>query len=236
MPSESAGLASLLSGTRRPDVPSDHPAGDSSQIMTTQVTTTTSSTGRCDDKRSEFLLETYRQTSTHLGRHISGVWQCVGVVGAALIIFAQDKDKPLNDYACALVVLLCGWLAATTLDASNWFNRNLAIINNVERLFLTSADLKLVHPFFGAHRPAGRLAKHFHIQLLLSGSVCLLVLTYHFLERVHPGFSLPWSSFQFSRALPYLLTPIVVVALALLQRHYQGKDTDFQQDAPGISI
>lgn len=204
--------------------------------MTTQVTTTATATGRCDDKRSEFLLETYRQTSTHLGRHISGVWQCVGVVGAALIVFAQDKDKPLNDYACALVVLLCGWLAATTLDAGNWFNRNLAIITNVERLFLTSTDLNIVHPFFGAHRPPGRLAKHFHIQLLLSGAVCLLVLIYHFLERVLPGFSLPWSNFQFSRALPYLLAPIVVVALIRLQRHYRRKDEEFQKAAPGISL
>lgn len=204
--------------------------------MTTQATTTATPTGRCDDKRSEFLLETYRQTSTHMGRHISGVWQCVGVVGAALIVFAQDKDKPLNDYGCALIVLLCGWLAATTLDASNWFNRNLAIITNVERLFLTSADLKLVHPFFGAHRPKGRLAKHFHIQMLLSGAVFLLVLVYHFLERVQPGFSLPWSNFQFSRALPYLLAPIVVVALIRLQRHYRRKDEEFQRAAPGISI
>jgi hypothetical protein len=204
--------------------------------MTIQATTTATPTGRCDDKRSEFLLETYRQTSTHLGRHISGVWQCVGVVGAALIVFAQDNDKLLNDYACALVVLLCGWLAATTLDASNWFNRNLAIITNVERLFLTSADLKLVHPFFGAHRPHGRLAKHFQIQLLLSAAVCSLVLAYHFLERVQPGFSLPWSNFQFSRALPYLLAPIVVVALIRLQRHYRRRDEEFQKAAPGISI
>ena len=49
---------------------------------------------RCDEKRAEFLLEVYRQTSAHLGRHILGVWQCVGVVGAALIVFAQEKDKP----------------------------------------------------------------------------------------------------------------------------------------------
>lgn len=239
MSSETGGIASSLLDIRRPDDdqrPSNHPAGDLTQIMTTPATTTATSTARCDDMRPEFLLETYRQTSTHLGRHISGVWQCVGVAGAALIVFAQDKDKSLNDYACALVVLLCGWLAATTLDASNWFNRNLAIITNVERLFLTSADLKLVHPFFDGHRPPGRLAKHFHIQLLLSAAVCLLVLIYHFVERVQPGFSLPWSNFQFSRALPYLLAPMVAVALFRLQRHYQKKDEEFQEAAPGISL
>jgi hypothetical protein len=160
----------------------------------------------------------------------------VGVVGAALIVFAQDKDTPLNDYSCALVVLLCGWLAATTLDASNWFNRNLAIITNVERLFLTSHDLSLVHYFFGGHRPPGRHAQHFIIQLWLSGAVGVLVLCYHFVERVLPGLSLPWSNFQLSRALPYLLTPFLLMALVWLQRHYSKKDREFQRKSPGIVL
>src|ERR1700687_2057949 len=101
-----------------------------------------------EHRRDEFLLEMYRQTSMHLGRHVAGVWQCVGVVGAAFVTFAVDKDKPLSDYACALVILLCAWLIATTLDASNWFNRNIAIIRNIERLFLKPSDAKLVHPYF----------------------------------------------------------------------------------------
>jgi hypothetical protein len=193
-------------------------------------------TPRCDAKREDFLLETYRQTSTHLGRHITGLWQCVGVVGAALIVFAQDKDKPLNDYACTLVMLLCGWLAATTLDASNWFNRNLAIITNVERLFLRVDDLKLVHHFFGAHRPPGKFAQHFEIQLWLSGGVAALVLWYHFVERVVPGFSLPWSHFQLARALPYAMALILSVTLVRLHLHYVRKDEEFQRKSPGIVV
>lgn len=191
---------------------------------------------RCDDKRAEFLLEIYRQTSAHLGRHISGVWQCVGVVGAALVVFAQNKDHPLNDYSCALVVLLCGWLAATTLDASNWFNRNLAIISNVERLFLRPDDLKNVHYFFAKHRPPGQLAQHFSIQLFLSAAVYVLVLCYHFSERVLPGLSLPWSNFQPSRALPYVVAGTVLAALVWLARHYKRKDAKFHAESPGISL
>lgn len=72
-------------------------------------------------------------------------------------MFALDKDKPLNDYACALAIMLCGWLIATTLDASNWFNRNITIIGNIERLFLRPDDNKLVHPFFSKHRVQGIL-------------------------------------------------------------------------------
>lgn len=201
----------------------------------TQTSISSTAGVRCDEKRAEFLLEIYRQTSAHLGRHITGVWQCVGVVGAALIVFAQDKDKPLNDYACVLVVLLCGWFAATTLDASNWFNRNLAIITNVERLFLSSDDLKLVHYFFEKHRPAGQHAQHFSIQLCLSAAVCALVLCYHFADRVYPGLSLPWSNFQVSRAMPYLIAPIVLSALVWLAQHYKKKDRKFHSKSPGIS-
>lgn len=206
-------------------------------IMTVQDSTTSSEAiGRCDSQRCEFLLETYRQTSTHLGRHISGLWQCVGVVGAALIVFAQDKDKPLNDYACTLAILLCGWLAATTLDASNWFNRNLAIITNIERLFLTVEDRRLVHYFFVAHRPPGKHAQHFGIQLWLAGAVAVLILGYHFVERVWPGFSLPWSHLQLSRALPYVWTLVVAGALGWLQAQYQKKAKEFLEKSPGISL
>lgn len=201
-----------------------------------QLSTPHAAAVRCDDKRAEFLLEVYRQTSAHLGRHVSGVWQCVGVVGAALIIFAQDLNNPLNDYACALVVLLCGWLAATTLDASNWFNRNLMIINNVERLFLSEADLRHVHYFFEKHRPVGQQAQHFTIQLCLSGAVWLLVVFYHFAERVMPGFSLPWSNFQPSQAMPYLFTLVLFGTLIRLRLHYKKKDEVFHTRSPGTSL
>jgi hypothetical protein len=192
--------------------------------------------GRCDHKREEFLLELYRQTSGHMGRHISGVWQCVGVVGAALIVFAQDKSTSLNDYSCTLVVLLCGWLAATTLDASNWFNRNLRIITNLERLFLTSRDLTLVHYFFGKHRKAGGHAQHFGIQLFLSGAVGLLVLAYHFSERVRPLSALTAPQFDWPRPLPYLTAVVVLLALSWLASHFRTKDAEFKVKSPGITL
>jgi hypothetical protein len=186
--------------------------------------------------REEFLLELYRQTSGHMGRHILGVWQCVGVVGAALIVFAQDKNTHLNDYACTLVVLLCGWLAATTLDASNWFNRNLAIITNLERLFLSPRDLTLVHHFFGKHRKAGSHAQHFGIQLFLSAAVGLLVLAYHFAERVQPSSALPVPQFDWPRPLPYLTAAIVMLALFWLASHFRAKDAEFRARSPGIAL
>jgi hypothetical protein len=161
---------------------------------------------QCSERRCDFLLEIYKQTSMHLGRHVAGVWQCVGVAGGALIAFMVDKNTPLNDFACALVILLCGWLVATTLDASNWFNRNIAIIANIERLFLSTADAKYVHYFFTEHRPPGKPAEHFLIQILLAVSVMMLLLVYHLVWRVWDGFRLPLTQFEFPRALPYQRT------------------------------
>jgi hypothetical protein len=188
----------------------------------------------CFERRGEFLLEMYRQTSVHLGRHVSGVWQCVGVVGGALAVFALDKDKPLNDYACALVVMLCGWLIATTMDASNWFNRNITIISNIERLFLQADDAKVVHPFFLGHRRAGKHAEHFRIQIWLGVAVAALVLMYHFGARVWDGLSSPMSSFQPSRALPYALALVVGAACVVLLRNYKRKDEELQAKSPGL--
>jgi hypothetical protein len=188
---------------------------------------------RCLSHRPEFLLEFYRQASVHLGRHVTGVWQCVGVVGAALAVFAIDKNNQLNDYVCALVVMLCGWLAASTLDASNWFNRNLALISNTERLFLTEQDLTLVHPYFKGHRDAGKQAEHFGIQLVLAGSVGTLVLVYHFIERVWPGFSLPLSYFQPARLLPYIVAPATLALVIWLACKFKGKDRVLKRNAPG---
>ncbi|WP_186454158.1 hypothetical protein, partial [Variovorax beijingensis] len=125
---------------------------------------------------------------------------------------------------------------AWLIDRIHWFNRNLAIITNIERLFLNSDDLKLVHPFFGKHRAPGKYAQHFEIQFWLSGAVGALVLCYHFVERVIPGFSLPLANFQLARALPYLLTPVVLIALVRLHRHYVKKDEEFQQKSPGIVL
>lgn len=190
----------------------------------------------CRSRREEFLLEMYIQSSLHLSRHVAGIWQCVGVVGGALAVFALDKDKPLNDYACTLAVMLCGWLVATTLDASNWFNRNITIIGNIERLFLNSDDNKLVHPFFTKHRVPGRPAEHFVIQMALGAAVGCLLLVYHFVTRVKDGLALPWSSFEFSRALPYAAAGAIGLACVSLSFFLKKKDAKLQEASPGLKL
>lgn len=176
----------------------------------------------------------YIQTSAHLSRHVSGVWQCVGVAGGALAAFSVDKNVPLNDYACTLAILLCGWLIATTLDASNWFNRNITIISNIERLFLRQEDAELIHPFFLKHRAPGEPVRHFRIQIWLGLAVAALVLGYHYATRLQGNVSGPW--FEHSRLLPYVAAAVVALACIKVYRTTKEDDQKLQQKSPGLKL
>lgn len=189
------------------------------------------------DDRREFLLEMYRQMMNDINRHITVVWQSVGVVVGAFAIFALVEKKVMSlDIAATTVVVLCAWLLAHLLDASYWYNRNLAIIANIERQFLQQSDLRDIHYYFGKHRPDNKMISHLRIQGGLGAGLAIVVVLYHFLERVLPGMSASCSLIDPVRALPYVAA---VVALYWLSRLRQTKDAgyaEFVKNSPGIDI
>jgi hypothetical protein len=127
------------------------------------------------------------------------------------------------------------WLLGHLLDASNWYNRNLVIIANIERQFLTDSDQRDIQYYFVHHRPH-KMITHLRLQALLGFAVGGVVLWFHFIERVWPGINSPWSNFSSFRALPYVVLvcgSIVVVDLWL--RNYYGF-TEFKQKSPGIAV
>jgi hypothetical protein len=170
------------------------------------------------EPRSEFLLEMYRQTSSHLNRHILLSWQSIGVVGGALAVFVLgDKNEMMADarldFAVAIVTLLCGWSIAHVYDANNWFERNLHIITNIERQFLTHQDAKDIHPYFLSHRgerSKKRLVGHLRIQLAMAISLSIILLLYHFYQRIYPGLGLTLEHLQPVRGTPYVVGAICV--------------------------
>ena len=111
-------------------------------------------------KRPEFLIEIYKQIMADINRHIVVVWQSIGVLLGSFAIMGLAEKKVLSlDFAAGLFIAICAWSLALLIDSSYWYNRNLCIIANIERLFLRSEDLQQVHYYFGAHRPNnGRLA------------------------------------------------------------------------------
>jgi hypothetical protein len=105
------------------------------------------------------------------------------------------------------------WLIAHLYDASNWYNRNLAIIANIERQFLKASDLRDIQYYFGKHREKSTTLTHLMIQYALALGIAGLSLFYHFALRVLPGIHQPLKNFEFTRSLPYL---VVVLAVGFL--------------------
>lgn len=189
------------------------------------------------DRRDEFLLEMYKQVSNHLNRHILGNWQFIGVLaGAVGFLTLTDKGILSLDFASAIVIAICAWLIANTLDASNWFNRNINIISNIERQFLNRDDLKEIHPYFDSHRPSGSIISFFKIQLALGVAIAFLILLYHFYKKVLPNWLCFDCTLDFPKFLPYLTALVAFFWCRKLWKKYEEDDISFDTKTPGKLI
>lgn len=190
-----------------------------------------------NDRRDEFLVEMYQQMFNDINRHIMVVWQSVGVVVGAFAIFALVEKHVLSlDIAASIMILLCAWLYAHLVDSGYWYNRNLAIIANIERQFLTKDDLRNIHYYFGKHRPTNKMITHLRIQQALGVGLSGLILLYHFLTRVWPGFSLPLSMFEPVRALPYVVAVAAIIYGVFLRKDRDKAYAEFIENSPGIDV
>jgi hypothetical protein len=179
----------------------------------------------------------YDQLFNDINRHIMVVWQSVGVLVGAFAIFALVEKKVVSlDIAASIILLLSAWLLAHLYDASYWYNRNLVMIANIERQFLNKTDLKEIHYYFGEHRPGNAMIRHLEIQFVLGIGLGLIVLLYHFVDRVLPGLSMPISSFDPLRAFPYILCIAAVYYLVSLKKKCIRKYNNFLKNSPGKSV
>lgn len=187
--------------------------------------------------REEFLLKMYDQMFNDINRHIMVIWQSIGVLVGAFAIFALVEKNVISlDIATSIILLLSAWLIAHLFDAAYWYNRNLAIIANIERQFLLSTDLKDIHYYFGAHRQKNKMIEHLRIQLSLGAALAGLVLLYHFFDRVVPGFSSPISNFEPARSLPYIVVVAAIIYLRKLKVDAAEKYKEFIDNSPGAEV
>ncbi|WPO00694.1 hypothetical protein [Pseudomonas sp. MUP55] len=187
--------------------------------------------------REDLLLKMYDQMFNDINRHILVVWQSVGVLIGAFAVFALvEKNVVSIDFAVCIVLLLALWLMAHLFDAAYWYNRNLVIIANIERQFLVEKDPKEIHYYFGSHRPTNKMIYHLRIQMMLGLVLALLVLGYHFFDRVVPGFSLPLCNFSVARSLPYILAVVSSGYLIWLKWLNVKKYKEFLRESPAKPI
>jgi hypothetical protein len=195
-----------------------------------------------NDRRDAFLLEMYRQMSTHLNRHILLSWQSVGVVAGALVVFilsdeVEARSDARLDFVVGVVALLCAWCIAHVFDANNWFERNLHIITNIERQFLNAADSREIHYFFTSHRGERSkrrwLIEHLRIQMLMAAVLWTLLLAFHFYQRVYPGLGLSLDHFEWNRSLPYIVSLVTALYCVAIARDRKNDYEKLAKESPG---
>jgi hypothetical protein len=114
--------------------------------------------------------------------------------------------------------------------------RNLVIIANIERQFLTKNDLRDIHYYFGKHRSKSSMLTHLKIQFALGASIGALFLLFHFITRVAPGFGSPWSNFEAQRSLPYVVLVASIWFLMRLRSNRRAAYDEFLSNSPGIDV
>jgi predicted outer membrane lipoprotein len=179
----------------------------------------------------------YSQLWNNINRHLTVIWQSVGVLASAFAILSLvEKQIVTLDCAAAVVVLISGWLIAHTYDASNWFNRNQAIISNIERQFLRKSDTAEIHCYFEKYRKVGAMLHHLRIQQMFGLGIGAIMLAYHFWTQVVPGIGAPWSTFSFPKCLPYLTLLACAFGVLYIRRKAREDETELSTKSPGKPV
>jgi hypothetical protein len=187
--------------------------------------------------RNDFLMKMYDQMYADINRNVLVVWQSIGVLVGALAVYALVEKQVIPlDFATTFVLLICGWSVAHLYEATYWYNRNLAIIANIERQFLTTNDLQDIQYYFGEHRQVNKMLDQFKIQYALAIAIAFLFLVFHFVMRVVPGIGAPWRGFEIQRALPYVFVLAIAGFIFRFKGRYEKKYREFLKNSPGISV
>lgn len=184
------------------------------------------------DTRSEFLLHLYDALWQNIDRHINIVWQPIAALGASLFVLTLVSEGFVSmDAATTVIVGLVWWYVANIIDANAWYTRNLLIISNIERAFLTTGDDELIHFYYTKHR-AFKPVTHFSIQASLGIGMGLFVVSYHFWLVVRPGLN-PSASLDVTQWLPYLVAAMATIGLWRLWKDRKQKYELLQSRSPG---
>lgn len=192
--------------------------------------------GTAYDRRPDFLIAMYGQLMGDINRHIVVVWQMVGVLGAAIagLIIAENQGVPAA-YAVILILVVIGWVVEHLHDSSFWYNRNLVMIANIERVFLTPADVDRIHPYFAAHRQKGSFLTHLQVHRHYALAIALLVVLYFLVKSVWPTLD-PEAPLDFGKILALVAFAFVLLRDQILWRRYDKKYAEYLAISPGITV
>lgn len=185
------------------------------------------------DTRDTFLLKMYEAMWGNINRHITLVWQAIAVLAGAIGALGLVEAKVLSiDMATTFIVLLAGWQIANVFDANSWYNRNLLIIANIERQFLTPPDSREIHWYFTRHRDY-ELVDHYKIHFYFGLAIAILVLCRHFYVQIYVGGLVPWSIADF---IPYVTSLASAYFLFSFHKKRINKYKELRAKSPGRLI
>lgn len=189
-----------------------------------------------DNYRKEFLLKMYEQLCSEINRSILLVWQAVGVLVSAFALFSLvEKSIIPIDVAVSLLVLLSAWLTSHIYNSNYWYNRNLAIIANIEKQFLFTTDQLEIHYYFGQHRATKSVLSELKIQLFLILGLDIIVLLYHIFDRIIPIINKSVES-DFACWTPYIVLIGAAIYVITFKRKLDRKYMEFKENSPGKNI
>ncbi len=185
------------------------------------------------DERKEFLTKVYEQMFNDIDRHHKIVWEIIGVLISAFAVLALIEKQIIPiDMATGIIILLACWVLAHVHDSNYWYNRNLAIITNIERQFLKQKDLKEIHYYFGKHRDKNSIQTSLKIQQYFCWAIIIIFMTYHFCRSIVPKIELE----LLGKIIPYA---ILLVGMYFVNRIKNKRIEDYEeflQNSPGKEI
>jgi len=188
-----------------------------------------------DEWRKRFLIELYNQLWNSINKRLSLIWESIGVLAGAFAIFALTEKNIISlNYATAIIIIISAWFLAHTIDMSFWYNRNLAMIANIERLFLSIKDVKLIYPYF-AERRKNKMVSYLKIQAALGIGIIVIVTAIHFFQKIIPVIRCV-NAFEGESIIPYLILLACVILLVRFKKIRNADYDRFLKTSPGKDI
>lgn len=191
------------------------------------------------DDRKEFLTKVYDQMFNDIDRHHKIVWETMGLlIGAFAVLALAEKDIISIDIATGIIIILAAWVLTHVYDSNYWYNRNLVIIANIERQFLTKDDLNKIHYYFGKHRDTNAIQTSLRIQIYFCKAVIGLFIFYHFSKSIFPGLQSERTldNVRIEKAIPYLCVVFGFFIVRWIKKRRENNYAEFLKNSPGLDI
>jgi hypothetical protein len=186
------------------------------------------------DGRAEFLRTMYGTMWDNINRHITVIWSSVTVLfGAFAALGLVEKDVLPVDLAIVLVVTVAMWHLGHIYDASYWVNRNLLIIQNIERQFLSTQDIRDIHFYFGRPPRRNTMIDHFRVQFSLGIAVPVVMLLYHYSKR---GMPMNCTLTELFKIVPYVILVVGISLVLALRRKHHSSYEKLREASPGRNL